>query len=202
MKDLICLLLFLIGDCLDRDIPPGITDQEPILSGIYQGIGDLYLIERGDFVFGFYQSYRQNSFSTVFFIKGKRINVRPACYSIKTFYPVSDDTIRGKLQVLNDREVEVRLERVLDGGEFGFNQISDSFEKVSDLKWSSVGYISQSKSMFGKHECDSLTKRYLVRFDPVLISRHNSGQVEVFYISKDKLVKGWVNREAITELDR
>ena len=67
LKIIICCLSMLVPD---RNSKNAGNIRDTVMSGVYQGLGELYVVIKDDKVFGFYQSYRQTNFATIFFIKG------------------------------------------------------------------------------------------------------------------------------------
>lgn len=176
----------------------------PLHSGIYKGLGSLYLVEKGNHMEGYYQAFRgeKNNISTVFYFVGvKATNREKDLFFIKAFYPDSKDTINGVLQVLGKDQVMITLKSYPPGREFGLDGLTDTFHQVELKKWSHIAYINCRKVLLLKTSIDKSKRgRYLNQFDCIALKEKVSDSLEIECIGVNGMEAGFVKRSCVTLL--
>lgn len=168
------------------------------ISGVYQGMGQLNLVVNDNRIEGYFQAYRGNDFSTLFFLTGSMAGNEPCAFSIQTFYPGAEDTIKGKITFLNENDVRLDLEKEPPGGEFSIKGTSDDFERSAVKRWKALGFINEEKVFVKAFPGDEKESRgYLVRNNCVAITDSSEGYSKIEYLGKDKVQIAWIPTSAI-----
>lgn len=126
--------------------------SQGLKSGLYAGLGLIYLDRNTDTVYGYFENSRANGqISTVFYLTGIK-DRRCSCFKVKTFYPRLDpvpDTIRGTIRPKSDTSFDMKLFSDPPGSLFGLHtdplrpyNDEDTFTLVKKIRGARIAYIN------------------------------------------------------------
>lgn len=166
------------------------------INGIFEGLGNLNILTRQDTVKGYFQNYREDSFSTIFFIIGQH-----KCndtYNIKTFYPSEKDSISGILKIFDSSNLEIILNEEPPGREFSIDGTKGDFNLIENKDWINIGYVNTSKVfLFSKPNEKNKTKKFILQNDCVAELQRKGNWVKVECIARKRNVIGWLHINTI-----
>lgn len=192
----VLILLLLSGLCYSQKLRSGTYDYGMFLaydsttnrlSGYFESYG------------GWDESMKEAKFSCIFYIEG---TVADTVFEIMTYYPnETADSIKGTMEIVNDRSVNIRLND--DHGGCGnvqnFSSEKLTFTLIDAYPWKEVRFITVDKSYFhSEPKEDKKQKAYLVKSDFVCIEKTKGKYAYCTYFG-DKTTTGWIK---ITDLNK
>lgn len=172
-----------------------------ITSGEYGGYGLLRLAfdKQTKQVAGNYEFYSGIDidsgiprFSCIVYFDGTVINNKS---TIKIRTPFTNDSVEGKLTIVNDTAITVSFSKELEdcwNAEY-FVKEPVTFELNKPEKWIAAKYISVDKAYFhSAPNSDSKSKAYLVKGDVIFTDSISNGWVHCTYFGEKKNTAGWI----------
>ena len=168
-------------------------------TGIYEGLGSLYIANNNNTITGFFQNYRGSGFSTLFFLHGDISGKSQDSIHIRIYYPPDTaEFIEGFIRLLDSTRLIIKLAETPPGDCFGLDDNESEFSLNKKYDWKEITYIkTKSSYLYFRPSEKERSKSYLVKFDCIAIIERRSDWSKIDFIGKTGLKRGWIKLNTI-----